>query len=92
MNKKIKRVFPPAPLNSFRSAKKLSSQLDRAKFYPLKKIVSSFQCSGKCVKLVIMQKKQLFTSTITGKFFEMSIKNLLVIITVWFFSLRVRFF
>ena len=38
-----------------------------------------------------MQKKQLFTRTITGKNFEMSIKNLLLIITVWFLSLCIRF-
>ena len=36
MDKEVKKVFSPAPMVSFKSARKLSSYLVRAKLYPLK--------------------------------------------------------
>ena len=47
MNEDVKSVFTPAPMISFRSARKLSSYLVRAKLYPLERTVSSVQCKGK---------------------------------------------
>ena len=47
MNKDVKNAFTPAPMISFRSARKLSSYLVRAKFYPLERTVGSVQCKGK---------------------------------------------
>ena len=35
MNEEAKKVFTPRPMISFRSARKLSSHLDRAKLYPI---------------------------------------------------------
>ena len=39
MNNEVKRVFTPKPMISFRSARKLSSYLVRAKLYPNERIV-----------------------------------------------------
>ena len=37
MDQEVKKVFTPKPMASFRSARKLSSYLVRAKLYPLKR-------------------------------------------------------
>ena len=42
MDQEVKKVFTPKPMDSFRSAKKLSSYLVRAKLYPLERKVGSF--------------------------------------------------
>ena len=47
MDKKVKKLFTPRPMVSFRSARKLSSYLVRAKLYPLERTVSSCKCEGK---------------------------------------------
>ena len=44
MDQKVKEVFSSQPMGSFRSARKLSSYLVRAKLYPLEKRVSSYRC------------------------------------------------
>ena len=50
VNEQAKNVFTPGPMISFRSARKLSSYLVRAKLYPIERTVGSFKCKG--VKLV----------------------------------------
>ena len=45
MDKEVKKVFSVAPIVSFKSARKLSSYLVRAKLYPLQRTVGSFKCS-----------------------------------------------
>ena len=47
MDQEVKKVFTRNPVVSFRSARKLSSYLVRAKLYPLERKVSSFKCKGK---------------------------------------------
>ena len=47
MNEDVKRVFTPAPMISFRSARKLYSYSVRAKLYRLERTVGSVQCKGK---------------------------------------------
>ena len=47
MDKEFKRVFTPKPMISFRSARKLSSYLVRAKLYPTERTVGSYNCGGK---------------------------------------------
>ena len=47
MDEEVKIVFTAKPMVSFRSARKLSSYLVRAKLYPLKRKVGSFECKGK---------------------------------------------
>ena len=43
MGKKVKNFFHVAPIVSFKSARKLSSYLVRAKLYPLQRTVGSFE-------------------------------------------------
>ena len=45
MDQKVKRIFTPQPMVSYRSARKLSSYLVRAKLYPIERKVGS--CKGK---------------------------------------------
>ena len=45
MNEEAKKVFTPGPMISFRSARKLSSYLVRAKLHPIKQTVGSFKCN-----------------------------------------------
>ena len=47
MNEEVKGVFTPAQMISFRSARKLSSYLVKAKLYPLERTVGSVHCKGK---------------------------------------------
>ena len=44
MDEEVKRVFTPGPMISFRSSRKLSSYLVRAKLYPTERVVGSFKC------------------------------------------------
>ena len=41
MNDEVKKVFSPKPMISFRSARKLSSYLVRAKLYPIDRVLKS---------------------------------------------------
>ena len=45
MDKEVKKVFPVALIVSFKSARKLSSYLVRAKLYPLHRTVGLFKCN-----------------------------------------------
>ena len=73
MNKDVKNAFTPAPMISFRSARKLSSYLVRAKFYPLERTVGSVQCKGKrCQTCHNVKETEAFPSTITGKTFKIN--------------------
>ena len=47
IDQEVKKVFARKPMVSFRSARKLSSYLVRAKLYPLKRKVGSFECKDK---------------------------------------------
>ena len=47
MDQETKNDFTPGPMATFRSARKLSSYLVRAKLYPIKRIVGSIKCKGK---------------------------------------------
>ena len=47
IDQEVNKVFIPKPMVSFRSARKLSSYLVRAKLYSLERKVSSFKCKGK---------------------------------------------
>ena len=46
-DQEVERVFTPGPMASFRSARKISSYLVRAKLYPLERRVGSFKCGGR---------------------------------------------
>ena len=73
MNEEVKSVFTPAPMISFRSARKLSSYLVRAKLYPLERTVGSVQCKGKrCQTCHNIKETETFTSATTGKTFKIN--------------------
>ena len=75
MNEDVKNVFTPAPMISFRSARKLSSYLVRAKLYTLERTVGSAQCKGKrCQTCHNVKETETFTSTTTGKTFKINHK------------------
>ena len=47
MDEETKKVFLPRPMVSFRSPRKISSYLVRAKLYPLDRVVGSTKCGKK---------------------------------------------
>ena len=47
IDQEVKKVFTPKPFVSFRSARKLSICMVRAKLYHLERKVSSFKCEAK---------------------------------------------
>ena len=68
MNSEVKRVFTPKAMISFRSARRLSSYLVRAKLYPTERIVGSYKCGWKRCKVCInVYETSTFTSTVTAE-------------------------
>ena len=56
---------------SYRSAKKLSSYLVRAKLYPLERKRGSYKCGNlRCLVCNNIEKTDTFTSTVTGESFK----------------------
>ena len=73
MNVVAKKVFTPGPMISFRSARKLSSYLVRAKLYFIKRTVGSFKCNSKrCQTCLNVNETGTFTSTTTGKTYKIN--------------------
>ena len=62
MDQEVKRTFTPQPMVSYRSARKLSSYLVRAKLYPIERKVGSCKCKGKRCEV---SKNVLETDTFT---------------------------
>ena len=52
MNDEVKKTFTPSPMISFRSSRKISSYIVRAKLYPLERTVGSSKCGRNVVKCV----------------------------------------
>ena len=48
MNDKVKKVFSPKSMISFRSTRKLSCYLVRDKLYPIERTVGSFKSTKQC--------------------------------------------
>ena len=59
MSREAKAVFSPGPMVSFRSARRISSCLVRAKLYPLERFVGSKQCKNADAKFALMSLKQI---------------------------------
>ena len=73
MNQKVKKVFTPKPMVSFRSARKLSSYLVRAKLYPLERKVGSFKCKGKrCQTRLNVNETDSFPSSMTKEEYKIN--------------------
>ena len=69
----VKRVFTPPPMVSYRSARKLSSYLVRAKLYPLERKRGSYKCGNlRCLVCNNIEETDTFTSTVTGESFKIN--------------------
>ena len=67
---KMKKFFTPKLMISFRSARKISNYLVKAKMYPIERIVESKNCGGKrCEVCINVNETFTFTSTFTGETF-----------------------
>ena len=67
-NEEVRKNFSPGPMASFRSVRKLSSYLVRAKLYPLqRKVVSSKCCKRPCEVCSIVTETYIFSSTVTAE-------------------------
>ena len=75
MNQEVKNVFTPGPIVSYRSARKISRYLVRAKLYPLERKVGSVKCGkSRCEVCLNIQETDTFTSTTTGESFKINHK------------------
>ena len=73
MDEEVKKVFSPGPMISFRSARKVSSYLVRAKLYPLDRTVGSFKCGGsRCEVCLNVTETSTFTSSVTGETYKIN--------------------
>ena len=73
MDQEVKKVFTPKPMVSFCSARKLSSYLVRAKPYPLKRKVGSFECKGKrCQTCLNVNETDSFASSVTKEEYKIN--------------------
>ena len=71
----VKRVFTPPSMVSYRTARKLSSYLVRAKLYPLERKRGSYKCGDlRCIVCNNIEAIETFTSTVTGE--SVQIKHL----------------
>ena len=75
IDKEVKKVFPVASIVSFKSARKLSSYLARAKLHPLQKTVGSFKCDKPrrevCINVI---ETDTFVNIVTGESFKINHK------------------
>ena len=70
---KVKKIFSPAPMVSFRSSRKASSYLVRAKLFPLDRFIGSSRCAKKCCEVYVNNSKMdTFTSTVTGETYKLN--------------------
>ena len=65
LDENAKEVFMPGPMLTFRSSRKLSSYLVRAKLYPLERVTGSCKCHGKRCAMCLNFKETTFTSQVT---------------------------
>ena len=75
MNEELKHLFTPGPMVSFRSSRKISSYLVRAKLYPVERSVGSFNCKRPhCQVCTYVNETDSVTSTVTGKTYKINHK------------------
>ena len=75
MNQKVKNILTPGPIVSYRSARKTSSYLVRARLYLLERKVGSEECGkSRCEVCLNSQETVTFTSTRTGESFKINHK------------------
>ena len=72
-DQEAERDFIPGPMASFRSARKISSYLVRAKLYPLERRVGSFKRGGRrCQVCLNITETEAFTSTSTNQTYKIN--------------------
>ena len=65
----------PGPMVTFRSSRKLSSYLVRAKLYPLERVTGSCKCHGKrCAVCLNVNETSTFTSSVTHETYKINHK------------------
>ena len=58
---------------SFRSSRKISSYLVRAKLYPIERTVGSFKCGSKCCEVCkYITETDIFNSSVTGETYKVN--------------------
>ena len=73
MDQETKNVFRLGPMATFRSARKLSSYLVKAKLYPIERIVISHKCKGKrCEVCLNIQETSCFSSSVTNETYKIN--------------------
>ena len=71
--KKLGKIFLPGSMVSFRSARKLSDYLVRAKLYPFQRKVGSSKCGKRrCEVCNNVTDTSIFSSTVTGDTFKIN--------------------
>ena len=73
MDQETKNVFTPGPMATFRSTRKLSSYLVRAKSYPIERIVGSrkYKCK-RCEVCLNIQQTSCFSSSVTNETYKIN--------------------
>ena len=75
MNEETKEVFSPRPMVSYRSLRKISSYLVRAKLYPLDRVVGSTKCGNKRSEVWMnVSNTNTFVSSATGETYKIDHK------------------
>ena len=73
VDQKVKEVFTPKPMVSFRIAKKFNSYLVRPKLYPLERKVGSFKYKGKrCQARLNVNETDSFPSSVTQEEYKIN--------------------
>ena len=73
MNDEPKRAFKPKLMVSFRSSRKISCYLARAKLYRIERTVGSFRCGSKrCGVCKYITEADTFTSGVTGEIYKIN--------------------
>ena len=73
MSREAKALFSPGPIVSFRSTRRISSYLVRAKSYPLERLAGSRQCKRRrCEVCTNVTETDTFSRTVTGETFQIN--------------------
>ena len=75
MNEELKHLLTPSPMVLFRSSRKISSYLVRAKLYPVERSVVSFNCKKpRCQICTYVNETDSFTSMVTRETYKINHK------------------
>ena len=73
MNEELKHLFTPGPIVSFRSSRKISRYLVRAKLYPVERSVGTFNCKRPRRQIcTYVNETDSFTSMVTGENYKIN--------------------